>query len=141
MSKDTAMEDFTLAELRRATQAAREFTVPIGPVGEGRSVNLRLPTEHELKVAGYRAGLGAVPDAAAVPVLQRALLCAGVVEWSNITQADVLATSPAEPLPLRPMAVEMLLDAHPDWEVALAAEMSERLRKRQQTKAEAEKNS
>jgi len=132
-----------LADLKRRALAAREFQKAVGPQESLRQFTLRVPTPHEVKVAASRAGLSAVvEDQAAHVLLQRALLVPAVVAWSGVTVGDVLAD--AEPgtdaLELEAGAVELVLDAHPDWEQELVSELYQRMAQRREQKDTAAKN-
>lgn len=117
-----------LADIARQALAAREFSVTVGPAHAPRHLTLRVPTQHQTALAARRAGLHqAQPDAAATLVLERSIQASAVVGWHGVQVGDVLPESEAaaEPLPFAPGAVELLLDAQPEWaELALQALIS-----------------
>lgn len=135
------MDAITIADLKRATEAARETTLTVGAPGAGKTITLRVPTAHEVKLAGMRSGVAAKTDVAALSVLERTLLCGAIVAWVNLVQTDVLPGAPAEPLPCLPEACALLLDAQPEWEQALSNALFAALAARVSIKAAAEKNS
>ncbi len=133
-----------LEDLKRRALAARQFDVTVGPEDAPRFISLRLPTEHELVIASRRAGLHrTADDAAAHFVLHRALLVSSVIAWSRVTVGDVLPGSEQadELLVYEAGAVELLLDAKPEWEEMLGDELMQRLAKRRKAKDTAAKNS
>lgn len=133
-----------LEDLKRHALAARQFDVTVGPEDAPRFISLRLPTQHEVVLATRRAGLHRMADdMAAHVVLQRALLVSSVIAWSRVTVGDVLPGSEqaAELLVFESGAVELLLDAKPDWEEVLGAELLNRLAQRRAVQDTAAKNS
>lgn len=133
-----------LEEIKRLALVARQFDVTVGPEDAPRFISLRLPTQHEVVLATRRAGLHRMADdMAAHVVLQRALLVSSVIAWSRVTVGDVLPDSPAaaELLVYEPGAVELLLDAKPEWEEHLGAELLSRLAQRRAVQDTAAKNS
>lgn len=124
----------TLADLRRAFDAAREFTLYVGPddATPRRSLTLRLPTEHEVRVASLRAGVRTMSDPAALALLERQLLVQSVVGWAGMRRCDLLPHEPADALEFHPGAVELLLDAQPEWFKQPAGELLERISARAQ---------
>jgi hypothetical protein len=126
-----------IADLQRKAQAAREFQVVVGAC----TFTLRLPTEHEKRIAVLRArgGLDA-EDPAGTEVLIRALVEAALVRWDGVT-CDMLAPGAgSEPAELLPGAAALLLDNQPEAARALALEFIERSAQRQQHAQAAEKN-
>jgi hypothetical protein len=122
-----------LFDLKRLALTSREISVAVGPADALRHVTLRLPTKHETNLAALRSGMrDAENDKAATVVLQRALLVGSVVAWSGVVAGDVLPHHPqaADPLLIEPGAVDLLLDAQPDWAttlgMALMTEMAAR---------------
>lgn len=133
-----------LEEIKRQALAARQFDETVGAEGAERYISLRLPTQHEVVLATRRAGLQRMADdMAATVVLQRALLVSAVIGWSRVTVGDVLPDSAqaAELLVYEPGAVELLLDAKPDWEEQLGAALLHRLAQRRAVQDTAAKNS
>lgn len=132
-----------LHDLKRLALAAREFSVSVGPADAPRHITLRTPTQHEVVLAARRAGLHAVQDdAAAHVVLQRSLLLLAVVAWSGVLVADVLPDHPqaTDVLTCEADAVQLVIDAQPQWEAALGAALMERMSRRAQEKDTAAKN-
>lgn len=142
-----------IADLQRQAMAAREYAVAIGPpdpVEAARSIRMRVPTEHEIKLAALRAGVDRLTDAAAPAVLERALLVQAIIGWSNLQCADVLpadglpgaehAPAPTEPLAFAPAAVSLLLDAQPAWADTLQRGLYARLKQRAAQRESAAKN-
>ena len=112
------------ADLMRRANAQRES---VFDAGGGRSITLRLPTEHQMRVAVLRAGR---TDAAAWAVMQRALLEQGIVAWSGVTLADLLTNGGDEAVDWDAAAVPLLLDGRPDIATALAADLTRRMAER-----------
>lgn len=132
-----------LDTLKRRATAAREFQVAVGPQDALRQFTLRVPTPHEVKVAASRAGVASVlEDQAAHVLLQRALLLLAVVGWSGVTVGDVLpqAEQSTDALELESGAVELVLDANPEWEKVLGNALYERMTQRRAQKDTAAKN-
>ena len=134
-----------LADLKRFALAAREFSLAVGDPARHPAchVSLRIPTQHEVDVAARRSGLSAISDdQAAHVVLSRSLLLLGVVGWSGVTVGDVLPDSAeaADVLPYEPGAVELLLDAQPEWAQAMYTALIDRMVKRKEAKDTAAKN-
>lgn len=132
-----------LADLKRYAIAAREFSVQVGPQDQPRHITLRLPTQHEVNLTASRSGLyGAQDHVAANVILQRNLLLLAMVAWSGVLVADVLPdhAQATDVLAHEPGAAELLLDANPDWEKALANALMQRLAQRNAVKDTAAKN-
>jgi hypothetical protein len=132
-----------LSDLQRYATAAREFSVAVGPADAARHITLRLPTQHEISLAGLRSGLmGVQDDAAAHLILQRSLLLQAMVAWSGVLVGDVLADSDhaQDIFSLEPGAAQLLLDAQPDWEATLGKALMQRLAERKTKKDTATKN-
>ena len=133
-----------LADLKRFALAAREFSLAVGDPARHPAchVSLRIPTQHEVDVAARRSVVGAGDDQAAHVVLSRSLLLLGVVGWSGVTVGDVLPDSAeaADVLPYEPGAVELLLDAQPEWAQAMYTALIDRMVKRKEAKDTAAKN-
>jgi hypothetical protein len=126
-----------IADLQRKAQAAREFTVKVGAA----AYTLRLPTEHEKRLAVLRAR-GALDgeDPASTEVIIRALVEAALVRWDGVTCAMLAPGAGPEPAELLPGAAALLLDNQPETAHALALEFIERSAQRQQHAQAAEKN-
>lgn len=130
-----------LADLKRFALAAREFSHSVGD--PARQISLRVPTQHQIDLAARRSGLSSLSDdQAANVVLSRSLLLLGVVGWSGITVGDVLPgnAQSAEPLPWEAGAVELLLDAQPEWAQEMYEALIEQLLSRKALKDTAAKN-
>lgn len=132
-----------LADLARQALAARDISVTVGPPDAPRHITLRVPTQYQTALAARRAGLHmATPEPAAALVLERQLQTGAVVGWHGVLVGDVLPQHPqaAEPLPFDAAAVELLLDAQPQWgSVALQALM-DKMAQRAQVQEAAAKN-
>ena len=129
-----------ISDLKRQAQSQREFAVALGP----RSITLRAPTHYESLLAASRAGAyvgDAKQDRLVSQIkLQRELLQLAIVGWSGVLVSDVLATDLNDPLDHSPDAVVLLLDAQPEWEAELGAELLAKLAARRLMKDTAEKN-
>lgn len=128
------MDAVTLADLRRSFESQREFTLYVGPEADTprRSLTLRLPTQHEVRVASLRAGVRNMSDPAALALLERQLVIQCVVGWAGMRRSDLQLADGAEALDFHPGAVDLLLDAQPDWFRQPAAELFERISRRDQ---------
>ena len=135
-----------LSELKQKAQAAREFSVALPTAGGDKcSVILRLPTEHDVRLASMRAGVVAMADAGAMVVLERALLLLAVIGWTGVVHADVLASLATDiegqvPFAFEAGATELFLDANPDWTQTLWGELIARLANRRAEREVASKN-
>jgi hypothetical protein len=128
-----------LDDIRRNALAARQFTVQAGAC----SFTLQVPTRHEASVAYTRVGHhGGDPDSAAMVRWQRAILVPAVVGWSGVLLSHVLPDEPGgtEPLPWEPAAVELVLDAQPEWDDRLTRALVDHLSKRRALEDTAAKN-
>lgn len=128
-----------LDDIRRNALAARQFTLQVG----GCSFTLRLPTRHEASVAYTRVGRhDGEADSAAMVRWQRAILVPAVVGWSGVLLQHVLPDEPGgtEPLPWEPAAVELVLDAQPEWDDQLTRALLDQLSKRRTVEDTAAKN-
>lgn len=136
------MHPVEIADLRRAFEAAREFTLYVGPTDDDakRSVTLRTPTDHQVRIAGLRAGVAGQADPAALALLERALLELAVIGWSGMRQSDAVPTASADPMDFAPELVGLLLDARPDWFREATSELFQRLAARSTARADAAKN-
>jgi hypothetical protein len=119
-----------------AATKAREFTHALAP---GKSVIVRLPTPHELELAGATRITG---NAGAV-LFFRSLLEQCIVGWSGVVEADLVPGDPAEPapdVPFAPALVPLLLDTNPAEAVALREALLDRLAQRAARAEAARKN-
>lgn len=132
-----------LADIKRQANAAREFVVEVGAANAPRHLTLRAPTAFEVKVAALRSGVAGIQnDQAAIVVLQRALLVAAVVGWVGVCVGDVLKghANATDALDWDASAVELLLDAQPEWAEALGSALLDRMAQRREDRDTAEKN-
>ena len=126
-----------IADLQRKANAAREFVVRVGAA----SYTLRLPTEHETRVAALRArGTTDEADPAFSDVLVRSLLERALVAWDGVTCAMLAPGAGPEPASLVPGAAALLLDNQPEAAQALTLAFVERSAQRAQHVAQLEKN-
>lgn len=137
-----------IAELKARVLAARQFVVVVGPADAPRTVHMQEPTAQDVRLASLRAGLGGLQDAAALAVLERALVADAITGWSGVTAADLLAHHPeqaakagAAPVKFEPGGADLLLDAQPAWSERLWSELLERLARRGAAREAAAKNS
>jgi hypothetical protein len=81
-------------------------------------------------------------DQAAIVVLQRALLVAAVVGWVGVCVGDVLQghANATDALDWDATAVELLLDAQPEWAEALGNALLDRMAQRREDRDTAKKN-
>jgi hypothetical protein len=133
-----------LETLKRKAAAALQFSVPASAKCPA-SFTLRLPTRFEASVCYTRvAQHEGARDPAAMVRLQRALLLGAVVGWEGVRKSHLLPGLPPEQdgaLEFDPAAVELLLDAQPDWEEALTAELLAKRSQRAAVEDTATKNS
>jgi hypothetical protein len=126
-----------LDNLRRRAVAARRFDVPI----DGVVVTLEIPTRHASKLAYSRAGMVEGDNSATTMIRwTRAVLVMAVAGWSGVTERHVLPDGGDEPVPFSADAVDLVLDARPEWEEALAAAVLDRLAQRRAIEDTAAKN-
>jgi len=135
-----------LEYILRKERAAREYTIQVGPSDAPRSIQMRLPTEHELRLAGARSRVGVLSDAEATIAVERELLCLAVVGWAGVLCSDLLAASAGtaqgvEPFAFEPGAVAPLLDANPQWSGILWNDILGRIVRRGEQREEHAKNS
>ncbi|MFO0270904.1 MAG: hypothetical protein ACK53W_10275 [Gemmatimonadota bacterium] len=119
-----------------AATKAREFTHQLAP---GKTVTVRLPTEHQLELAT------AAMQGGETGVLEyfRGLLEQCIVDWSGVVEADLVPGEPDEPAPAVPFnraLVPLLLDAKPAQAKELRAELIARLSQRAARAKAAQKN-
>lgn len=127
--------------IKRKALAKREYTAKVGPEDAQRTIQMRLPTEHEITLASLRSGIAGMADAAAVAVLQRALVVQSVVGWSGVLCSDLLPGVEGDhELPFETGAVSELLDAQHEWGQVLADELYTRLAERRKIRDAATKN-
>lgn len=134
------MNSAAIDDLRRAAQAVREFTLPLGPEEDGRTITLRTPTPYEVRLAALRTGATEKPDPAALVVLERSLLQLGVIGWAGLRQSDIVPGGTADLLEFDAQITDLLLDAQPEWCKAPVAEMYAKLAARAAIRDEAQKN-
>lgn len=132
--------------IRRKALAAREYTLQVGPADAPRTIELRLPTDYEVRLAGARGRVDGLPDRAATIVLERALVALSVVGWSGVLCSDLLpsaagAPGGADPFAWEAGAAEQLLDAQPEWGDAIWHDLVARLSARNAERDAAAKNS
>lgn len=132
-----------LDTLKRKAAAALQFSVPASAQCPA-SFTLRLPTRFEASVCYTRvASHDGARDPAAMVRLQRALLLGAVVGWAGVLKSHVLPGLPAEQdgaLEFDPSAVELLLDAQPEWDEALTNALLTKRAERQAVEDVAAKN-
>jgi hypothetical protein len=137
-----------IADLQARDRASRSFSLNLGDPGAPRLFHLLEPTTHEVRLASLRAGLGGQRvDAAAMALLERALLAQAITGWHGVTAADLLAQYPDQAakiggdlVPFDPAGVELLLNAQPGWSTTLWAALVDRLAQRGQLREEASGN-
>lgn len=126
-----------LADIRRAANAAREYTQPFSD-GQGTEITftLRVPSSHELDCLTAAHSLRTRIEA--VVRSRRATLEAAIVGWSGAKVGDVLRGHKhgTEEFLFEPGAAVTLLDERPDVAEALWAPLERRLEERA-TQAEA----
>lgn len=131
-----------IADLKARIQAARQFTVTVGPEDAPRTIHLQEPDDHQVKLAGIRSGLRSDKDGAAELLFERSLLVESITGWSGVTAADLLRGFPDQaakagdkPVDFEADGAAMLLDAQREWgrEIwgSLVARMAERDRARE----------
>ena len=136
------MDAVALADLRRAFEAAREFTLYVGPehANPRRSVTLRTPTEHQVRLAALRSRAGALGSSEVLHAqLERDLLEHCICNWAGMQAADIVEGQGGD-LPFAPAVVPLLLDAQPGWFTVPAAELLRRLADRQERAEAGAKN-
>jgi hypothetical protein len=131
-----------LADLKAKAIGARSFSAAVGPPDAPRTIHLRTPTQHELRLASLRAGVGGMSDAAAMAVLERALLVLSVVGWAGVACADLapVQSGADDAAEFEPGATELLLDTHPEWGEQLWLVLVEHITERGQRREAAAKN-
>jgi hypothetical protein len=108
--------------IRRRAEAARLFQRTVG----GCSFELRRPTKLQTSVAFAEARAASTGAPAAAHVrFQRLVLLQALVGWSGVLVRHVLPGHEGgdEPFAFEPGAVEVLLDAQPEWESGLLSEL------------------
>jgi hypothetical protein len=128
-----------LHDIQRHALAQREVSEEVEP---GIFVTLRIPTRHEITVAGLRAGVHRGYDAASLSVMQRTLLEQAVVAWTQTVRLSHLLAAPDadEAVPYTPGAVPLLLDAQPAWAERLALRLTQGIADRDRSKDSAAGN-
>lgn len=109
--------------------------------GSARRYKLRLPSEHEARVAYFLYAKEGEERVAGWAQSQRYLLEHALIGWEGVLVTDILPDA-AAPLPIAFHAdmVPILLDALDDDATALANDMADRLKARQDRLGDAEKN-
>lgn len=126
-----------LADLRRAANAAREFTHELG----GVTYTLRVPTRFEVDCAAGRSG--GVRSTESIVRLQREVVQLAIVGWAGMTAAAILGEHKhsAEEVPYDRDAVPLLLDEQPHVVDELWPLLRQRLEARNDAREVAQKNS
>jgi len=134
-----------LADIKAKAIGARSFSAVVGPPESPRTISLLTPTQHEMRMASVRAGVADQSDAAAMLVLERALLVLAVVGWSGVTCGDLAPVLQADArgndvAAFEPGATELLLDAQPDWGAQLWVLLLQQITSRSDRREAAAKN-
>ncbi len=127
------------SDLKARALKAREFDHSIGDL----SFTLRTPSRHELRHAVHELGYRSL-EGAEVALLQYALTVRHMVRWEGVRVKHMgldSAEDAMSPVPLSADAVELLLDAHPDWADELGMQLLSRIRSRNVAIEGDEKNS
>lgn len=126
-----------LADLQFRARAQREFAVAC----DHASFTLRRPYPFDVALAERRAR-ESHPPGASIIALERALLRAAIVGWEGVNVSDVLEQPPEpdESLPWHADAVELLLNARPEWASQLSTELFSRLAAAREAQESAAKN-
>lgn len=116
-----------LDQIQRIARASREFS----DTHDGVTVTIRIPTRHEVRVALLQS-TASTPEAKLLDA-QRTLLLAAVVAWSGVVVRHLVPDVADDTLvDHEPLAVQILLDAQPQWtdrwQDLLVARMAERRR-------------
>lgn len=136
MQPDSTMD---LDTLRRRAVAGRRFDVPLD--GGAIIVTLELPTRHASKLAYSRAGLIEGDNTSTTMIRwTRSVLLMAVVAWTGVEERHVLPDGSHGQVSFAADAVDLLLDAQPQWEEALAAALLDRLAQRRAREDTAAKN-
>jgi hypothetical protein len=126
-----------LDDIKRLAKAARQIGVKAGP----GAFTLQVPTKLQISIAYMEAGGGGTLRGATLLRYWRALLLLAVVGWSGVPLSAVLEGQPdTDDLPYSPDAVELLLDAQPEWEQLLTDTLIDALNKRRGVEDTAAKN-
>lgn len=126
-----------LDNLRKRAAEARRFDVPI----DGVVVTLEIPTRHASKLAYSRAGMVEGDNSATTMIRwTRSVLLLSVVGWVGVAERHVLPDGGDEPVPFSADAVDLVLDARPEWEEELASAVLDRLAQRRAIEDTAAKN-
>lgn len=123
------------ADLKRKALAARQMTMDMGG---GVSITLTLPTTLESSICYSQAAKH--EDGATMPRFQRGLVLIGITGWAGVTADHVLAGEGTDLVAFDPSLVEVLLDAHPDWEEKLTHGLLDELARRKAARDTAAKN-
>ena len=126
-----------LDEIKRLAKAARQIGVKAGP----GAFTLQVPTKLQNSIAYMEAGGGGTLRGSSLLKYWRALLLLGIVGWSGVPLSAVLKDQPsAEEFTYSPEAIELLLDAQPEWEQVLIDALIEAINKRRSVEDTAAKN-
>lgn len=127
-----------LADIQYRARAQREFTVAC----DHASFTLRRPYPYEVALAERRSRETAATPGASLIALERELLRSAVVGWEDVRVSDVLEQPPEpdEPLAWHADAVELLLNAQPQWAARLGSELFDRLATAREAQEAAAKN-
>lgn len=124
-----------LADIRRNALAARQFSVEVAPA----TFTLTIPTHMESSIAYSKATIGGKFDGGAQLRFQRALILTAVSGWTGVLLRHVLNEGD-EPIDFEPGAVDLLMDAQPEWESALVSELLDKMAERKAKEDTAAKN-
>lgn len=125
-----------LDQIERIARASREFT----DSHDGVTVTIRIPTRHETRAALAQSS-SATPEGRLVEA-QRSLLLKAIVAWSGVLVRHLVPDVPEEtPVDHAPLAVQILLDAQPDWADRWQDLLAGRMAERRQMEETAEKKS
>ena len=127
-----------LADIQYRARAQREFTVAC----DHATFTLRRPYPFDVALCEGRARQAGAGTAAMV-MLERELLRLAVVGWQTVRVADVIEMAPdaaAEDMPFDSAAVELVLNARPEWAASLSTELFQRMAQANARREAAEKN-
>lgn len=125
-----------LDDIKRLAKAARQIGVKAGP----GAFTLQVPTKLQNSIAYMEAGGGGSLRGSALLKYWRALLVLGIVGWSGVPLSAVLADQSSDDFPYSPDAIELLLDAQPEWEQVLIDALVDAMNKRRAVEDTAAKN-
>jgi hypothetical protein len=126
-----------LADIKRNALAARMVSVEVAPA----TFALTLPTNMQSSIAYTQALRGGSFDSAAQIRFQRGLLLDAVTGWSGVLLRHVLLDHQGDDaLDFELGAVELLMDAKPDWESQLISALLDGVAERKAKEDTAAKN-